>query len=136
VEALSTAELEDMVRQEVDEIRATTPACDTEGSLADGEIEVPVLPDVDGLSVAEIEELVALDAGVTGVTRDDSEEMESVSIDEALRMLADGEGERIEPWLDTLMQRLLPLLELYDSRRAQPLGSMLEEVRARVRRHH
>ena len=120
---LSTAGLEEIVRQEAEEIRASAPARGMAEPATADEIGLPSLPDTDELSIPGIGELTLLDAPAP----------EPVTVDEALRLLADGQGERIEPLLDGLVQRLLPLLEFHDSRRDHTLSDLLDEMRVRIR---
>ena len=64
----------------------------------------------------------------------DAERSETFGLDQALKMLARGEGERLAPWLDRLVQRLLPLLEFYNERRDGELASLITQVRTTLRR--
>lgn len=59
---------------------------------------------------------------------------ETFGLDQALKMLARGEGDRLAPWLDRLVQRLLPLLEFYNERRDGELASLITQVRTTLRR--
>ncbi len=63
-----------------------------------------------------------------------SERTETFGLDQALKMLARGEGDRLAPWLDRLVQRLLPLLEFYNERRDGELASLITQVRTTLRR--
>ena len=63
-----------------------------------------------------------------------AERAETFGLDQALKMLARGEGDRLAPWLDRLVQRLLPLLEFYNERRDGELASLITQVRTTLRR--
>lgn len=62
------------------------------------------------------------------------ERAETFGLDQALKMLARGEGDRLAPWLDRLVQRLLPLLEFYNERRDGELAPLITQVRTTLRR--
>lgn len=62
------------------------------------------------------------------------ERTETFGVDQALKMLARGEGDRLAPWLDRLVQRLLPLLEFYNDRRDGELATLITQVRTSLRR--
>lgn len=62
------------------------------------------------------------------------ERTETFGVDQALKMLARGEGDRLAPWLDRLVQRLLPLLEFYNDRRDGELAALITQVRTSLRR--
>ena len=56
---------------------------------------------------------------------------EFVGLDAVLQKLAEGEGDSIAPWLDSIAQRLLPLLEFYNERRANVLAAGIADIKAR-----
>ena len=60
-----------------------------------------------------------------------AESLEFVGLDAALQRLANGEGDSIEPWLDSIAQRLLPLLEFYSERRAGVLAAGIADIKMR-----
>jgi two-component system, cell cycle response regulator len=57
--------------------------------------------------------------------------LEFVGLDAALLRLAKGEGDSIEPWLDSIVRRLLPLLEFYSDRREGVLAEGIANIKAR-----
>ena len=79
----------------------------------------------------------ALGSTTAAGTREETagaERTETFGLDQALKMLARGEGDRLAPWLDRLVQRLLPLLEFYNERRDGELASLITQVRTTLRR--
>ena len=79
----------------------------------------------------------ALGSTAAAGTREETagaERTETFGLDQALKMLARGEGDRLAPWLDRLVQRLLPLLEFYNERRDGELASLITQVRTTLRR--
>ncbi len=57
---------------------------------------------------------------------------ELLSLDRALGALANGDASRIEPWLDELVSRVVPLLEIYNRERRLGLDQVLEQIRSRL----
>jgi len=55
--------------------------------------------------------------------------VELLSIDRALLMLANGDGHRLEPWLDGLAPRVIPLLEYYSRERHLGLDQVLADIK-------
>lgn len=53
-------------------------------------------------------------------------------LDTALRMLADGEGGKLVPYLPDLVGRILPLLELCDREMTLDLGTTLHAIKQRI----
>ena len=56
---------------------------------------------------------------------------EFVGLDAALLKLARGEGDSIEPWLDSIVRRMLPLLEFYSDRRQGVLAAGIADIKLR-----
>ncbi|MHB8455315.1 MAG: diguanylate cyclase [Acidiferrobacterales bacterium] len=57
---------------------------------------------------------------------------ELLSLDRALGTLASGDVSRIGPWLDELVSRVVPLLELYNRERRLGLDQALEKIKKRL----
>ncbi len=104
---------------------------------------IPALPDV-----ARVEELPMLafdmslfhqdttlsDAAAFTLQAEQSDVADTpefVGLDAVLQKLAEGEGDSIAPWLDSIAQRLLPLLEFYNERRANVLAAGIADIKAR-----
>ena len=60
-----------------------------------------------------------------------AESLEFVGLDAALQRLANGEGDSIEPWLDSIVRRMLPLLEFYSDRRQGVLAAGIADIKLR-----
>lgn len=60
-----------------------------------------------------------------------ADSLEYVGLDAALQRLANGEGDSIEPWLDSIVRRLLPLLEFYSDRRGGVLAAGIAHIKTR-----
>lgn len=58
--------------------------------------------------------------------------MAQPDLDTALRMLADGEGGKLVPYLPDLVGRIVPLLELCDQELALDLGTILHAIKQRL----
>ena len=132
---------------EIDSESIATLPPDTQGAdlvaIALPDESVPALPEV-----AEVAQLSGLEFDRSlfsqGATLPDAEAFapeagqndvadspEFVGLDAVLQRLADGEGDSIEPWLDSIAQRLLPLLEFYSERRAGVLAAGIAGIKAR-----
>lgn len=57
-----------------------------------------------------------------------------LSVDQALRLLGSGNGGRLDPYLESLVERTLPLLELYNRQRQLGLDTTLAGLKQRLGR--
>ncbi len=105
------------------------------------------LPDQPVPALPEVVELSTLDFDLAAFTQDavvvdmaaiplpDSaaadDPSEFVGLDTALQRLANGQGDSIEPWLDSIVRRLLPLLEFYSDRREGVLAEDIANIKMR-----
>lgn len=133
---------QEMDGEDIETLPAETLAVDRVEMVLPDE-SIPAQPDV-----APVEELSMLafdmsllhqdttpsDAPVLTVETDQNnvaDTPEFTGIDAALQKLAEGEGDSIAPWLDNIVQRLLPLLEFYSERRANVLAAGIADIKAR-----
>lgn len=98
------------------------------------------LPEVVELSALEFDMLefsqdtAPIDAAAVTplpIQTDAADSLEYVGLDAALQKLVNGEGDSIEPWLDSLVRRLLPLLEFYSDRREGVLAAGIADIKTR-----
>ncbi len=98
------------------------------------------LPEVVELSALEFDMLefsqdtAPIDAAAVTplpIQTDAADSLEFVGLDAALQKLVNGEGDSIEPWLDSLVRRLLPLLEFYSDRREGVLAAGIADIKTR-----
>lgn len=100
---------------------------------------VPALPEVLELSALDLDLAVFSQDAVSmeTVTMPMPEQAgaqdgpEFVGLDAALQRLANGEGDSLEPWLDSIVRRLLPLLEFYSDRREGVLARDIANIKTR-----
>ena len=98
---------------------------------------IPVLPELSAMEFDVLEfgqDSAPIDvAAVTPVLVQSgaADTLEHVSLDAALHRLANGEGDGIEPWLDSIVRRLLPLLEFYSDRREGVLAAGIADIKTR-----
>ena len=100
---------------------------------------VPALPEREAVCAPQLElvafslETVSLDMPTTPVPDQAvvDDKAEFVGLDAALQKLANGEGDSIEPWLDNIVRRLLPLLEFYSDRREGVLAEDIANIKLR-----
>ena len=131
-------------------VEAAGPEIVEELSLADqGDALLPmVLPDAVIPALPEVAELPAIELDVLEFSQDTApidvaavspalvqsdaaDSLEFVGLDAALHRLANGEGDSIEPWLDSIVRRLLPLLEFYSDRREGVLAAGIAVIKMR-----
>lgn len=93
----------------------------------------PAFAQVEELSVAELEELVKRESTHTKAL-DTSDIADLVSIDKALQLASQGQGQRLQPILAGLVRQVLPLLELFNERERLGLEAALAVVRQRLGR--
>ncbi len=98
--------------------------------------EVLSASDPAALPLAEIDDLLDSDSAGVSVSpappaRDD-DLTEMLSIDRALMMLAHGDVRKLEPWIDGLARRVLPMLEFCNRERGLGLDQVLADIRERL----
>ncbi len=91
------------------------------------------------LPLAEIDDLLAPDTEHASVSpappAPDDGLTEMLSIDRALMMLAYGDVRKLEPWIDGLALRVLPMLEFCNRERSLGLDQVLADIRQRLAAH-
>jgi hypothetical protein len=102
---------------------------------------VPALPEVMELSALDLDlamfsqDAMSMDMTTTTTPMPDQggaqDRPEFVGLDAALQRLANGEGDSLEPWLDSIVRRLLPLLEFYSDRREGVLAEDIANIKTR-----
>ena len=93
------------------------------------------LPETLGESIVpETEEIVAEEIGDFAVSLSEpvSAAGETLSIDEALQTLAAGETQKLEPYLWSLLQQFLPLLEYCNNKLDLGIGVATQVVRHKI----
>ncbi|HEX9626004.1 MAG TPA: diguanylate cyclase [Acidiferrobacterales bacterium] len=78
-----------------------------------------------------LREIVPPREPMTAASADQGNVVELLSIDRALLMLMNGEAARIEPWLEGLVPRVLPLLEAYNRKTGAGLDAAIADMKAR-----
>jgi two-component system, cell cycle response regulator len=100
--------------------------------------------EVEELSVAELEELIKREtnkqrfnrteiyaAGVDGLIGD-SHIVELLSVDKALQILANGDADKVEPYLEKLVSQVIPLLDFYNEKKRLGLESIVDILKEAV----
>jgi two-component system cell cycle response regulator len=100
---------------------------------APGQAQTLALPEVEELSIAELEDLVKQETAKPTSSRAAAADLLAlVSVDKALQLLARGEREALSPYFDGLMVQVLPLLEAYNELERLGWDAMLETLRERM----
>ncbi|MHB1951010.1 MAG: GGDEF domain-containing response regulator [Acidiferrobacteraceae bacterium] len=104
--------------------------------LSPEELVLAAPEDVASLSTAELEELAALvpDRAAPAPPSPGAIPAELISIDRALAWLAEQRGQDLVPYIDILVERLLPLLRLYARSRDLEDDVTLSALEARLKR--